>query len=311
MKWISAQLMGQRFLLATVILFAGCEVAGPGSRGAVPAGGPVMIENADANLAFGSQQLARALARIPPAARNRVPVEARADLFERFLLQELVFAEGMRAGLDQDPVIQEKLANYLRQLIEERVLADLALAVEVSDEAVGEYYRENRGEFSTRKVRARHILFEDRAVAEEVRREVLATPDRFPEIAREYSKDRSSAASGGDLGFFGYGKMSPEFEDAAFGLEGPLSISEVVESPSGFHIIQLTDFRPGRERSLEEVQAKVRKHLERRAVDAAREEFFVQLRESTDVSMDPDAMAEAFRIAKSREVPEQSGMGAH
>jgi parvulin-like peptidyl-prolyl isomerase len=213
--------------------------------------------------------------------------------------------------LDQDPVIQEKLANYLRQLIEERVLADLALAVEVSDEAVGEYYRENRGEFSTRKVRARHILFEDRAVAEEVRRDVLATPDRFPEIAREYSKDRSSAASGGDLGFFGYGKMSPEFEDAAFGLEGPLSISEVVESPSGFHIIQLTDFRPGRERSLEEVQAKVRKHLERRAVDAAREEFFVQLRESTDVSMDPDAMAEAFRIAKSREVPEQSGMGAH
>lgn len=311
MKLISLQLMGQRFLLVTAIFFTGCELSGPGSQGAVPGGGPVVIENADANLAFGAAQLARALERLPPAARNRLPVEARAELFERFLLQELVFAEGMRAGLDQDPVIQEKMANYLRQLIEERVLADLALEVDVSDRQVADYYRENRGEFSTRKVRARHILLEDRAVAEEVRREILASPDRFPEIARQYSKDRSSVAAGGDLGFFGYGKMSPEFEGAAFGLEEPLAISEVVETPSGFHIIQVTDFRQGRERSLEEVETKIRKLLERRAVDAAREKFFVQLRESTDVSMDPDAMAEAFRIAKSKEVPGQTAMGVH
>ncbi|MCO6474570.1 MAG: peptidylprolyl isomerase [Melioribacteraceae bacterium] len=64
----------------------------------------------------------------------------------------------------------------------------------------------------------------------------------FAELARTHSDDPGSKAVGGDLGFVKRGVFFPEFEAAAFKLnEGELS--EVIESPVGFHIIQLLERR--------------------------------------------------------------------
>lgn len=64
----------------------------------------------------------------------------------------------------------------------------------------------------------------------------------FSELAKKYSEDPGSATKGGDLGFVRKGVFFPEFEAAAYALkEG--EISEVIESPAGFHIIQLMEKR--------------------------------------------------------------------
>ena len=64
----------------------------------------------------------------------------------------------------------------------------------------------------------------------------------FSELAKEHSDDPGSKAQGGDLGFVKRGVFYPEFEAAAFALsEG--EYSQVVESPVGFHIIQLIERR--------------------------------------------------------------------
>ena len=98
-------------------------------------------------------------------------------------------------------------------------------------------------------VRARHILFraaegdddaraEARAEARDIRRQLLNGGD-FDALAREHSDD-GSANRGGDLGWFGPGRMVAPFEEAAFGarigqIVGP------VETQFGYHLIEVTD----------------------------------------------------------------------
>jgi len=69
-----------------------------------------------------------------------------------------------------------------------------------------------------------------------IRNQILAgTP--FADMARDYSQDMSNAEQGGDLGWFGRGRMVPEFEDAAFGLAVG-EVSEPVRTQFGLHLIK-------------------------------------------------------------------------
>lgn len=64
----------------------------------------------------------------------------------------------------------------------------------------------------------------------------------FAELAKKYSEDPGNASNGGDLGYQKRGVLVPEFEAAAYSL-APNQISGVVQSPFGFHIIQLIERR--------------------------------------------------------------------
>jgi foldase protein PrsA len=76
--------------------------------------------------------------------------------------------------------------------------------------------------------------------AEEVLTKVKAGED-FATLAKQYSQD-TTAANGGDLGFFSKGKMVPEFEQAAFSLKAG-EVSGLVKSVYGYHIIKVTEIK--------------------------------------------------------------------
>lgn len=76
-------------------------------------------------------------------------------------------------------------------------------------------------------------------LARELRQRALQG-EAFDKIAEEHSDDRGSAAQGGELGVFRRDQMVPEFSQAAFALEVG-DISDVVESPFGFHVILRTE----------------------------------------------------------------------
>lgn len=86
-------------------------------------------------------------------------------------------------------------------------------------------------------VHARHILVATREEAEAILQQ-LAAGESFEDLARALSTDPSTRPAGGDLGWFPQGALLiPEVEAQAFELE-PGEISDVVESPLGFHIIE-------------------------------------------------------------------------
>lgn len=74
-------------------------------------------------------------------------------------------------------------------------------------------------------------------------RDSVVNGGSFADFARRYSADAASAVNGGDLGFAERGKFVPAFESAAFALQ-PGEVSQPVESPFGYHVIQLIEKRP-------------------------------------------------------------------
>ena len=85
--------------------------------------------------------------------------------------------------------------------------------------------------------RASHILVKDRQLAGELLRK-LKQGASFEALAREHSTCPSKSR-GGDLGWFGPGKMVSAFEEACKRLSHG-SLSDVVSTQFGYHIIKLT-----------------------------------------------------------------------
>jgi foldase protein PrsA len=106
--------------------------------------------------------------------------------------------------------------------------------VKVTEKELKDYYDSYQPE-----IKARHILVADEKTANEVKKK-LDGGAKFEDVAKEYSTDTASAQNGGDLGWFGAGKMDPDFEKAAYALKVN-EISPPVKTQFGYHIIQLTD----------------------------------------------------------------------
>ncbi|MBC7189280.1 peptidyl-prolyl cis-trans isomerase [Candidatus Aerophobetes bacterium] len=145
--------------------------------------------------------------------------------------------------------------------------------VKVTEEEMKEYYNEHLEEFEVEEERrASHILVklspdaptDERLKAEEKIEKIkklLEEKKDFAELAREYSDDRASAERGGDLGWFTYDMMTPEFSKAVFSLKEVGEVSGVVESPYGLHLIRLTGIKPAHRKSFDEVREEIRKFL--------------------------------------------------
>ncbi|MBS4212226.1 MULTISPECIES: peptidylprolyl isomerase [Neobacillus] len=106
--------------------------------------------------------------------------------------------------------------------------------IKVTDKELKDYYDNYQPE-----IKARHILVADEATANTVKQK-LDGGAKFEDVAKEYSTDKASAQNGGDLGWFGAGKMDPDFEKAAYALKVN-EISAPVKTQFGYHIIQVTD----------------------------------------------------------------------
>lgn len=80
---------------------------------------------------------------------------------------------------------------------------------------------------------------EAKARAEEAKKKAKADPSKFADLVKEYSDEPNAGARGGDLGKFPKGAMVPEFQAAVEKIKVG-EISDVVETPFGFHVILRT-----------------------------------------------------------------------
>jgi len=156
-------------------------------------------------------------------------------------------------GMSIEKIKRELRDEVRKNLMIQRLKDQKFASVETSRREVEDFFNTFKDSIGVipEKVKISHIYRNPRA-SEKVRQEALnfakslldsvkAGMD-FAGLASKYSDDPASAKQGGDLGFVKRGIFYPEFESAAFSLEIGQT-SDPVESPVGFHIIQLLEKR--------------------------------------------------------------------
>src|ERR1700678_3221605 len=138
---------------------------------------------------------------------------------------------------------------------------------QVSDAALHAYYSAHIDDYQVpNRVHVEHILFktigktdaeiaEVRQKAEDVQKKAKSGAN-FEDLAKKFSEDDATKPKGGDLGWIIEGQTVPEFQQAAFTLPKG-SISDLVKTQYGFHIIKVLDHEQARTKTFEEVRSSI------------------------------------------------------
>ncbi|MDI1292172.1 MAG: SurA N-terminal domain-containing protein [Methylobacter sp.] len=175
----------------------------------------------------------------------------------------------------------------------ELALEDIAKTIAVTDDKLKAYYEEQKDQYTTAERRKiSHILFaindkvdEKTALDKALKaQEELATKD-FAAVAAEFSDDKLSAKTGGDLGLFNVGVMEKSFEDAASALKLG-EVSKPVKSAFGYHLIKVTELMPGEIKPFDAVKNEVTKAFQKAQAETA---FYESAETLTEMSYEnPD-----------------------
>ena len=234
------------------------------------------------------QQRVLAYAQVPSAAfedRVQAPDEAAIEAYYDAHAEEFATPE------------QVKIAYLMLDA------ADLSTPdEEVDEEALREQYELRLDDFTASEERkVRHILLTvpadaDEPKLEEVRQRLQAVRERllsgepFADVAAEVSQDPGSADSGGELGWVGRGALDPAFEQAVFALE-PETLSDLVRSRFGYHLVEVLDVRGGEPQPFEEVRDELLADLSSGSAEAV---FFEQAEQLATLTYEsPDSLIPA------------------
>ncbi|MDD3236553.1 MAG: peptidylprolyl isomerase [Candidatus Gastranaerophilales bacterium] len=197
--------------------------------------------------------------------------------------------------LKQNGISAKQFKKDLSEEVKVKKLVDSLDVVSVSDSAVQKYYKQNIDKFKyPDKVRASHILIS--ADPQEIRQSIVSTPDgkklskeqveqkvneqlaakldkankllaevkkdpsQFAKLAKENSDDTMSAKQGGDLGYFAKEEMVDTFSKKAFSMQ-PNTISDLVKTPYGYHIIMVSDRIKAGTEPLSKVKNEIKDYL--------------------------------------------------
>lgn len=236
--------------------------------------------------------------------------------------------------LKQNGVTSSQFKKDLTDEVKIQKLVDSLSVVSVSDRDAMKFYKANADKFKNPdKVRASHILVSanpeelkakiagtsegkkmseaqlnaevqtqmaaQKAKADKLLSEAKSNPKAFAKLAKENSDDTQSAKMGGDLGFFGKEEMVEPFSKAAFSMK-PNTISPVVQTPYGYHIIMVTDRQKAGVEPFDKVKGEIKDFLTNQEKVKVLQQFVDTLKknakiEYNDPSFNPEVIQKALK----------------
>ncbi|MFQ5450006.1 MAG: peptidylprolyl isomerase [Nitrospinaceae bacterium] len=211
----------------------------------------------------------------------------------------------IKSGFKSDAVFEHKLKDSGMTLDEyrEELRVDLIMdrvikkevepQIKIDEKDLKAYYDKNIGRFRTGdKVRASVILIKipktpgaegenmAREKIESILKRVREGTD-FADLAQRFSQD-SIASRGGDLGFFSKNQMLKAFSNRAFNMKVG-EVSDIFRTNHGFHILKVTDKKPGLTRTFESEKENIRKILKEKKLAQATRAYVQALKKKADL----------------------------
>jgi peptidyl-prolyl cis-trans isomerase C len=202
-------------------------------------------------------------------------------------------------ALASQGMTEKALQDNLRQeaLIQKYITTKVLSGVTVTDEAARQFYEENKNQMQRpERVHLRHILVrveptasaddkqKAKAKAEDLLKRAQGGED-FGKLAAENSDDPRSKTQGGDLSWVARGQAPPPLEQAAFALAKPNDLSPVVESPAGYHIIQLLERQAASTVPFEEAKGRIGQMLKQKQAGERLQAHVEQLKKQGKVEV--------------------------
>jgi len=264
-------------LLFLSFLFSGCQKSGEKGLGEKEL---VRINNVSISL----EEFQQMLEKQPLEGKMRLLSEkGTRDFLENYVIpREVLYQEAKKKGLDKNKEIQAKIEDVRRAILIEALLEEeLRGRIEVSEEEIQRYYKENQTLFmEPQEVKIRHIVVNTEPALKEVVKK-LSQGESFEKLASTYN-----IGKGGDLGYIRRGQLaSPfaQFEEVAFSLRKRGEISEVINTPHGYHIIRLEDMRGSTLRPLNQVKERIRFFLQPKKKQDAYLEYVKEAKSKANV----------------------------
>ena len=220
--------------------------------------------------------------------KTRKMVVPDADIDARIgrIRQQFPSEDVFKQALDERHLTVEQLRNDARDdmAVAKLISDEIAGKVSVKPEDVQAFYTQNPQHFQQpEKVHASHILIQvakdadaaakaqARAKIDDLLKQARGGAD-FAELAKQNSQDPGSGPNGGDLGFFEPGQMVGPFNDAAFAQQAG-TISDVVETTFGFHIIKVIEKQSAGLVPLDQARDQIQGFLEEQGREKQTEAF--------------------------------------
>ncbi len=184
------------------------------------------------------------------AQASKESVEDRFMILNEYVTRDVKLLEGRRLGFDKREDIAKEYTTT-----QERRAVELLYNEKVRDKCFSEKMVRDWYDRDNEEIRVRHLLIEfpegnnDNDTLQYWKRiddiyQKAKSGTDFVKLVDQYSEDKSvDAKAHGDLGFFRWGKMVDEFQDAAWKLK-PGELSAPVRTRYGYHIIQMIERRP-------------------------------------------------------------------
>ncbi|MCB1198007.1 MAG: peptidylprolyl isomerase [Deltaproteobacteria bacterium] len=210
-----------------------------------------------------------------PSSIDEIPSDKKEEILQQIIEEELVLQSALDTGLLQNSV------RLRREIMREYFQDRFNQTTKPSEEEIRQTYEHQKDKLD--RVMVKHILLPTKKEAISVlnRYNLNPTKKNFAALATTHSIDQSTKESGGDIKWFMYDEMVPEFSNAAFSISNVGEVVGPIKTEFGYHLIYLA----GDKRGFEKHKGSIQIHLAKINQTRLRKEILQDLRKQAQIQV--------------------------